>query len=315
MKRIHLVFILIIMSQFVYSQAYTLKGLKVNGKVKKITHSVYGSNVASDHLDSLYLYNQNFQFFNEMGFLTIDSFVAYPDKYCKKEIYLYDSLNQLIEIVTYDKGVKDKKFRKSEVKEYKYDQNGNVIYESHSSDYGGTSIFKSFYNQENKITLWQSYYISNETKRKNVKPKYTIIEYEPKKILNKFYFSDSTLNSMWIYEYENEKKSKNYHYFKSKDSLELIEKTEFYYEDSTKIKITTWRKMNEDFSLKEEYIKYFDTNQRLIKEEHYVNGEIATLDEYFYDELGNCIKQATHYIFSEPDHPEFMYNIYKYEFY
>lgn len=318
MKRIHLVFILLIISQFVYSQDYTLKDLKVNGKVKKITHSVYGSNVASDHLDSLYLYNQTIQFFNEMGYLTLDSGVTYSGENFQKVVYRYDSLNQLIQIVTYDKGFEDKKFRKSEVKEYKYDQNGNIIFESYSSEFGGTSIDTFFYNQENKIILWQSYYIDHKSKRKNVKPEYTFIEYEPKKIVNKSYNADSILSYIWIDEFENEKNdriSKIHVYYNTKDSLELFEKHEYFYEDSTKIKIITWRKATSNLSIILENIEYYDTNRRLIKQEHYENGEIATIDEYFYDELGNCIKWTTHLIIPMVEHPEFMYNIYKYEFY
>lgn len=315
MKKILPIFTLLLLCQSIFAQEYTLKDLKVNGKVKKITRFLYGSNEASDQMDSLYLYNQNIQFFNELGYLTLDSGATYSGENFQKEVYSYDSLNRLVKIITYDKGFEDKKFRKSEVKEFQYDQNGNVIFESHSSEFGGTSIKKTFYNQKNKIILSQSYYIADESKRKSVKPKYSICEYEEQKIIRKSYFSDSTLFSIWIDEFENEKRTKSYHYFKRKDSLELIEKNEFYYEDSTKIKITTWSKINEDFSTKDEYIQYFDTNKKLIREELYENGEITTVYEYFYDELGNCIKRASHHIIPMVEHPEFMYNIYKYEFY
>lgn len=317
MRKFFLFIILLVYTQFIYSQEYTLKDLKVNGKVKKITHSLYGSNEASDQMDSLYLYNQNIQFFNELGYLTLDSGATYSGENFQKEVYSYDSLNRLVKIITYDKGFEDKKFRKSEVKEYKYDQNGNKILESHSSNFGGTSIEKFFYNQENKIILIESYYIDHETKRKKVKPEYTYIEYEQKKIVNKSYNSDSTLSYIWISEYENEKSdkvSKIYVYYKLKDSLELFETNEFY-EDSSKIKITTWRKSVADFSTNQENIKYFDNSKRLIREELYENGEITTVYEYFYDELGNCIKRASHHIIPMVEHPEFMYNIYKYEFY
>ena len=72
MKKILPIFTLLLLCQSIFAQEYTLKDLKVNGKVKKITHSVYGSNEASDQMDSLYLYNQNIQFFNELGYLTLD---------------------------------------------------------------------------------------------------------------------------------------------------------------------------------------------------------------------------------------------------
>ena len=67
------IFTLLLLCQSIFAQEYTLKDLKVNGKVKKITRFLYGSNEASDQMDSLYLYNQNIQFFNELGYLTLDS--------------------------------------------------------------------------------------------------------------------------------------------------------------------------------------------------------------------------------------------------
>lgn len=301
----------------VYSQEYTLKDLKVNGKVKKISQYLYGSNEASDQIETLYLINQTNQFFNEMGYLTLDSGVTYWGENFQKEVYSYDSLNRLTHIITYDKGFDDKKFRRSEVKEFRYDHKGNVIFESHQSDFGGTRIEKTFYNEENKKTLTQNYYIDNDSNTKDKLPSYLIYEYNSKQKILKSYNSDSTLSAIWIYEYENEKSDKGtkiYIYSKSKDSLELFETHEFY-EDSTKIKITTWRKSTPNFSIIQENIKYFDSNRRLIKQEYYQNGEIESVDEYFYDEIGNCIKRASHIIIPMPDSAEFMYMIYKYEFY
>lgn len=318
MRKFFLFITLFVYTQFIYSQEYTLKDLKVNGKVKKITQYLYGSDEASDQFDTLYLINQNIQFFNEQGYLTLDSGVTFSGENFQKEVYSYNSLNRLTQIITYDKGFEDKKCRKSEVKEFRYDQNGNVIFKSRSSSFGGTSIEKFFYNNENKKISWQKYYIREEQKIKNVKPEFSICEYESKKITTKLYNSDSSLSAIWIREYENEnneKISKIYVYFKSKDSLELFEKNEFYYEDSTKIRICIWRKNPSNLSLMHENIKYFDTKGRLIKQEYYENGAIANVDDYFYDENGNCIKKATHFIIPMIEHPEFMYNIYKYEFY
>ena len=317
MKNTIIIILLFVLAPIVYSQEYTLKDLKVNGKVKKITQFLYGSSVASDQIDTLNIVNQSIQFFNEMGYLTLDSGVTYWGENFQKEVYTYDSLNRLIQIVTYDKGFEDRKFRKSEVKEFRYDQKGNVIFESHQSDFGGTSIDKTFYNQENKIILSQNYYIDNESNSKDKLPSYSIYEYNSKQKISKSYNSDSTLSAIWIDEYENEKSdkvSKIYVYYKFKDSLELFEIHEFF-EDSTKIKINTWRKSTPDFSINQENIKYFDSNRRLIKQEYYQNGVIESVDEYFYDEIGNCIKRASHNIIPMLDHPDFMYTIYKYEFY
>ena len=48
---------------------------------------------------------------------------------------------------------------------------------------------------------------------------------------------------------------------------------------------------------------------------YFKKGEKQTVDEYFYDELSNCIKRASHLIIPMVEHQEFMYTIYKYEFY
>lgn len=318
MKRIHLIFILLIISPFVYSQEYTLKDLKVNGKVKKISQYLYGSDEASEQIDTLYLINQTIQFFNEQGYLTLDSGVTFSGENFQKEVYFYNSLNRLTQIITHDKGFDDKEFRKSEVKEFRYDQNGNVIFESHSVNFGGTSIEKFVYNEENKIIHSESYYINTETDSKDTSPDYTIYEYNLNQRISKSYNSDSSLSAIWIREYENEnceKISKIYAYYKLKDTLELFEKWEIYYEDSTKIRKCMWRKNPSNLSLMHENIKYFDTKGRLIKQEYYENGAIANVDDYFYDENGNCIKKATHFIIPMIEHPEYLYRIYKYEFY
>ncbi len=315
MKNTVIIILLFILSPIVYAQEYTLKDLKVKGKVKKISQYLYASNEASNQIDTLYLINQTNQFFNEMGYLTLDSGVTYWGENFQKEVYSYDSLNRLTQIITYDKGFYDNKFRKSEVKEFRYDHKGNVIFESHQSDFGGTRIEKTFYNEENKKIHSQSYYVDNELDKEAPLPSYTIYEYDSKQKISKSYNSDSTLSAIWIYEYEkSDKVTKMFVFYKTKDSLELFETHEFY-EDSTIIKNTTWRKSPPKFSIIQENIKYFDSNRRLIKQEYYQNGEIESVDEYFYDEIGNCIKRASHNIISMPDSAEFMYMIYKYEFY
>jgi len=315
MKKTIIILILFVLAPIVYGQKCTLKDLKVNGKVKKISQYLYASNEASNQIDTLYLINQTNQFFNEMGYLTLDSGVTFWGENFQKEVYSYDSLNRLVQIITYDKGFEDRKFRKSEVKEFRYDQKGNVIFESHQSDFGGTRIKKTFYNEENNIILCQNYYIDNDSNTKDKLTSYTIYEYDSMQKISKSYNADSTLSAIWMYEYEkSDKVTKMYVFYKTKDSLELFETHDFY-EDSTIIKNTNWRKSTPNFSIIQENIKYFDSTRRLIKQEYYQNGEIESVTEYFYDELGNCIKSASHNIISMPDSAEFIYMIYKYEFY
>ncbi len=318
MKNTIIIILLFVLAPIVYSQEYTLKDLKVNGKVKKITQFLYGSGVASDQIDTLNLINQTTQFFNEMGYLTLDSGVTYWGENFQKEVYTYDSLNRLTHIITYDKGFDEKKFHKSVVQEFRYDQKGNLIFESHSIKHGGTSITKSFYNHENKIIFSQGYYLYGDSDNIDTSHDYKIYEYNSKQKISKSYNSDSTLSSVWIDEFENEnseKISKTFIYDKLNDSLELNEKLEYFYEDSTKLKVDTYRITPLNSSKVVEYIEYYDNKRRLVKEEIYFNTEISSVTEYFYDELGNCIKRASHNIIPMAEQSKFSYMIYKYEFY
>lgn len=199
--------------------------------------------------------------------------VYYISKKESYDTFAYDDRGNLIEMsLGFDGDDRS-------IYEFTYDENDRLIKEVNTLTYGDTvSVVEYVYNEKGLL-------IQTVKPRDNGKKAVTDYIYDENDLLVKTVFTDS-LGFETVYEYSYTEEGWLCGYVFT--GVFGNETYNAYYDENGRIIKETFAEGEE---ISSEYNYTFDENGRLIKKTH-DQGDLATVNEYSYDELGNLIKEV-----------------------
>jgi|GEM_PF-4731041 len=323
MKKIfYTIFILlIIINSYIFSDENGWEEKNLKGRVKeyKITKYEESDNINDKKIErskELYKFDKNG---NILGEEFCDINIIEKQKIYERNIYKYDAKNRLIEKINYDNDNNKNHYF------YKYNDDGNIIYQKEILNNDIINEYKYIYqynekneiietaiynNKNNELILKKIMNYNNDgnlIEKKDIIKKTEPKSYYKKNIINKneyeeiliLYDLNNQITSKYIDKYKNNLLIESIDYYflsgnstSQQNKVETIFKTIFKYDKfrNLSLEIDCY---NNELDWKINY--YYNNNKRLnkkVKKKYHKNEPPSYfITEYFYDEIGNIIKE------------------------